>query len=132
MPVTETRFALKEITAILRPEKWAATREVIQAIGVAEIIQRRVIGRGKQRGLRYLRRATDAGEGDMPYLPKRMVVCLVADDSCTALVNAIIKVNQTGNVGDGKIFVRSLATIQDIDPTADVGGKATAVTQALD
>jgi len=110
---------LKEVTAILRPEKWAETRAAIQAIGVEEIIQHRVIGRGKQRGLRYLRRATDSGEGDMPYLPKRKVVCLVVDEKCAALVNTIIKVNQTGNVGDGKIFVRSLGTIQDIEPTSE-------------
>ncbi|MPZ49599.1 MAG: nitrogen fixation protein NifHD [Dehalococcoidia bacterium] len=120
---------MKEVTAILRPEKWAATREAIQAIGVEELIQHRVIGRGKQRGLRYLRRATDAGEGDMPYLPKRMVVCLVADESYTALLNAIIKVNQTGNVGDGKIFIRSLGVIQDIQPKADAEANATAVAQ---
>ncbi len=121
---------MKEVTAILRPEKWTATREAIQALGVDEIIQHRVIGRGKQRGLRYLRRATDAGEGDMPYLPKRMVVCLVADQSCAALVNAIIRVNQTGNVGDGKIFVRSLGTIQDIERTSDAAAKAAAATPA--
>jgi len=122
---------LKEVTAIVRPEKWTATREAIQAIGVEEIIQHRVIGRGKQRGLRYLRRATDAGEGDMPYLPKRMVVCLVAEQSCTALVNAIIRVNQTGNVGDGKIFVRSLGTIQDIERTSDAAARAAAAAPAL-
>jgi nitrogen regulatory protein PII 2 len=120
---------LKEVTAILRPEKWTATREAIHAIGVEAIVQHRVIGRGKQRGLRYLRRATDAGEGDMPYLPKRMVVCLVSDESCTALVNAIIRVHQTGNVGDGKIFVRSIDTIQDIERTSEAGAKAAAATQ---
>ena len=120
---------MKEVIAILRPERWPDTRQAIQALGVEELIQHRVIGRGKQRGLRYLRRATDAGEGDMLYLPKRMVVCLVADESCTALVNAIIKVNQTGNVGDGKIFVRSLGTIQDVEITSDAGAKAIAVTQ---
>ena len=115
---------MKEVTAILRPEKWAATREAIQAIGVQELIQHRVIGRGKQRGLRYLRRATDVGEGDMPYLPKRMVVCFAADEACEALVNAIIRANQTGNVGDGKIFVRTLAGVA----TADVPAAAALAT----
>lgn len=129
IPVAETRCQLKEVIAILRPQRWPATREAIQAMGVEEIVHRRVIGRGKQRGLRYLRRATDAGEGDMPYLPKRMVVCLVADESCTALVNAIIKVNQTSNLGDGKIFVRSLGTAQDIKRTSDAAAKAAVATR---
>jgi len=47
----------------------------------------------------------------MPYLPKRMIRCLVVDSSVTAAINAIIKANQTGNIGDGKVFVRSLSAV---------------------
>src|SRR5262245_27440061 len=104
--------AMKEVVAVIRNEKWQATRLAIEAVGVEEMVQRRVLGRGRQRGLRYLRRASDAGEGGMPFLPKRMVTCVVADDRCDALVSAIIKTNQTGNVGDGKIFVRPIVVLE--------------------
>ena len=121
---------MKEVIAFIRPEKWAAAQAAIADIGVEAITQHRVLGRGKQQGLRYLRRATDSGQGDMPYLPKRMVVCIVADNICTALVNAIIRVNQTGNVGDGKIFVRSLDAVQEIEPAPHAAAKAAVVTRA--
>ena len=49
---------MKEIVAMLRPERWQATREALRAEGVEEAFQYRVLGRGRQRGLRYLRPAT--------------------------------------------------------------------------
>ena len=96
---------MKQVWAIIRNEKWQATRLATEAVGFEEQIHSRVLGRGRQRGLRYLRRASDSGDGDMPFLPKRMAVYFVADERCDALVNAILKVNQSGNVGDGKVFV---------------------------
>ncbi|MPZ47917.1 MAG: nitrogen fixation protein NifHD [Dehalococcoidia bacterium] len=102
---------MKEVIAIIRPEKWLATRGAIGKIGAEDIRQHRVTGRGKQRGLRYLRRANDPSSGEMPYLPKRLVVCVVTDEKVAAVVAAIMIVNQTGNVGDGKVFVRSVEVI---------------------
>jgi nitrogen regulatory protein PII len=98
--------SLKEVTAFIRPEKWSVTYAALLAAGVEDVTQHRVLGRGKQRGLRYLRRG--AGEGDMAYLPKRMVVCVVADPMVPSVIEAIFMANRTGNVGDGKIFIRSL------------------------
>lgn len=105
---------MKQVTAIIRNEKWHATRDAIRAIGVEEMAHHRVLGRGRQRGLRYLRRASESGEGEMLFLPKRMVECLVADEKTAALVAAIIGVNQTGNYGDGKIFVRPLERVEHV------------------
>ena len=39
------------------------------------------------------------------WLPKRMVYLVVHDDEVQEVVDIIIKTNQTGNFGDGKIFV---------------------------
>ena len=82
------------------------TYAALLAAGVEDVTQHRVLGRGKQRGLRYLRRAN--GEGDMNYLPKRMVVCVVPDPMLPSVIEAFFSANHTGNVGDGKIFIRSL------------------------
>lgn len=103
---------MKEVIAILRPEKWQATKEAMNKLQLAEPSHFRVLGRGRQRGLRYLRRAAEgpAGvatttEGSMQFLPKRMVTWLVADDMVNKLVAALVHVNQTGNFGDGKLFI---------------------------
>ena len=97
---------MKEITAFIRPEKWSLTYAALLAAGVEDVVQHRVLGRGKQRGLRYLRRAN--GEGDMAYLPKRKVVCIVPDPMLPSVIEAVFNANRTGNVGDGKVFVRAL------------------------
>jgi nitrogen regulatory protein PII 2 len=39
------------------------------------------------------------------YVPKRMLTIVVPDDVVTKVVKSIIKANQTGKRGDGKIFV---------------------------
>ena len=111
---------MKEVIALIRPEKWPETRAVITDLEVEAIAHHRVLGRGRQRGLRYLRRAVDGGEGDMPFLPKRFVSCLVQDEAVASVVSAIIRVNQTGNVGDGKVFVRAL----DLLPAAPAASAA--------
>ena len=106
---------MKEITAFIRPEKWSMTYAALLAAGVQDVTQHRVLGRGRQRGLRYLRRG--AGEGEMTYLPKRMVVCVVPDPMLTGVLEAIFLANRTGNVGDGKVFVRSLVEYGAPAPT---------------
>lgn len=47
---------MKEVISIIRPEKWDATREAVAAHEVYETVHVRVLGRGHQRGLHYLRR----------------------------------------------------------------------------
>ena len=96
---------MKEIIAIIRSDKWQATREAADVVGAEEIMHRRVLGRGRQRGLRYLRPLSGGEEGGMQYLPKRMAEWLIEDERAEALVAAIIRVNCTNNYGDGKIFV---------------------------
>ena len=103
---------MKEVIAIIRPDKWQPTKEAVDAMGVGEVASFRVLGRGVQRGLRYLRRVAAGRSGpgttievSIQFLPKRMVSWLVTEEKVNELVAALIRVNQTGNVGDGKIFV---------------------------
>jgi len=96
---------VKEVIAVIRNERWQATREAVGPLDVQEICHQRVLGRGRQRGLRYLRPSKGGEVGGMEFLPKRMVVWLASDDKVDALVAALIRVNRGGNYGDGKIFV---------------------------
>lgn len=117
---------MKEVLAIIRPEKWPATKEAAAGLGAYETAHVRVLGRGRQRGLRYLRRvATEKGApareevGGMQFLPKRMVTWLVPDAQAKRLVEAIIGINQTDNFGDGKIFVCPLDAMSDAESGGD-------------
>jgi len=99
----ETR--LKEVVAIIRPERWNQTKLRVQRLRLHAFIQQRVLGRGRERGLRYLpRRGAAIGTG-VRYLPKRMISWIVEEAQVEPLVQAIMEANQTGQLGDGKIFV---------------------------
>ena len=96
---------MKEVIAIIRPEKWQATQEAAAALGAEHFSRQRVLGRGRQRGLRYLRPTVGDQPGEMQFLPKRMAAWLVNDQMVEPLVAAIIRTNRTGSYGDGKVFV---------------------------
>ena len=96
---------MKEVVALIRPEKWQETVAAAQAMGVTECSHFRVMGRGKQRGLRYMRPVNGSDDGVMQFLPKRMLTWLVPDEAAGGLVRALIAVNRTENFGDGKVFL---------------------------
>ena len=95
---------MKEVIAIIRPERWFATRARVEQLGLPEFTEHRVLGRGRERGLRYLSRQGGAGIG-VRCLPKRMASWIVEDAQAPRLIEAVIEENQTGRLGDGKIFV---------------------------
>jgi nitrogen regulatory protein PII 2 len=105
---------VKEIIAIIRPENWLKTKSRIELLGIEAFVQHRVLGRGRQRGLRFLpRRGALAGTG-LTYLPKRMASWIVDESQVDVLVATIMEVNRTGQIGDGKIFVLPLDDVVDV------------------
>jgi len=99
---------LQEVVAIIRPQRWSQTKLRVQRLRLQAFTETRVLGRGRERGLRYLPRKGAAGGVGVRYLPKRMVSWIVEEAQVDPLVQAIIEVNQTGQLGDGKIFVLPL------------------------
>jgi nitrogen regulatory protein PII 2 len=102
---------MKEIIAIIRPSKINKTKEVLDVLGHPSLTALSVFGRGKQKSmLSEVKSVKDNVKlqnqpGQMAYIPKRLLSIVVPDDDVNLIVEAIIKVNNTGNFGDGKIFV---------------------------
>ena len=90
------------------------------AVGAEEVAHWRVLGRGNQRGLRYMRPLSGGEEGGMQFLPKWMASWRIDDENASALVAAIIEVNHSNNYGDGKVFVCPVAEIE-IDIAEEAG-----------
>jgi nitrogen regulatory protein PII 2 len=106
--------ALKEVIAIIRPERWIKTKLKVEALGITAFTHHRVVGRGRQRGLQFLaRRGAVTGTG-FRYLPKRMVSWIVPESQVERLVQAIMEANRTGQIGDGKIFVLPIDGVMQI------------------
>lgn len=103
---------MKEIIAIIRPKKVRATKDVLEAIGFPCFLAVSVLGRGHQRGIAgevscELSPDTlnQAKTGGMKYVPKRMLTIVVPDENVDTVVEAVVRVNQTDQIGDGKIFI---------------------------
>ena len=108
---------MKQVTAIIRMNMMNATKLALIEGGFPAFTVRKVLGRGK--GNVDFRVITGAEAGapeaiarlkdDGPMLiPKRMMFIVVPDEVVPKLIAIIIKANQTGNRGDGKIFVQSI------------------------
>lgn len=102
---------MKEIMAIVRPNKVSRTKEVLDSLGFPAMNAIRVMGRGKQKAIlnevsfEISEPELLEMEGLMSYIPKRMISLVVPDDDVSLVVEAIMKVNHTGQIGDGKVFV---------------------------
>ncbi|MBI5459919.1 P-II family nitrogen regulator [Methanobacterium sp.] len=102
---------MKEIIAIIRPNKMTQTKDVLNALGFPAMTAQRVMGRGKQKAIigevsfDIQNEALLKEEGSMRYIPKRLISLIVPDEDVSLIVEAIMRVNQTGQNGDGKLFV---------------------------
>lgn len=104
-------FNLKEIIAIIRPNKMEKTKEVLSALGFPAMTAHGVMGRGRQKAIIgevsfYINeQELLKKEGTMRYIPKRLISLVVPDEDVSLVVETIMRINQTGQIGDGKIFV---------------------------
>lgn len=105
---------MKDVMAIIRQNMVNKTKRALSSAGISSFTATgAVLGRGK--GLvdaKALSAAADGspeaiaalGKGPRLY-PKRLLTVVVPDDKVKLVVDTIISTNQTGNAGDGKIFV---------------------------
>lgn len=93
---------MKKIEAILRPEKIEEMKELLESFGVRGMTVTMVSGCGNQKGRKKVYRGT---EFSLNLLPKIKVETVVSDELAPKLIDAVVKTMQTGEIGDGKIFV---------------------------
>ncbi len=93
---------MKKIEAIIRPEKLNLLREKLDAKGFSGMTATEVKGRGRQKGIALQWRA---GDYRVEFLPKMKVDVVVDDEDAEAVIDTICDAVQTGEAGDGKIFL---------------------------
>ena len=108
---------MKEIMAFLRANKINQTKEALANNGFPAFNCRKVLGRGKNTiSPEVLAVITETGELPVNVIgehlteatrliPKRWFSIFIHDEDVEKVVDVLIKTNQTGNKGDGKIFV---------------------------
>ena len=96
---------MKLITAIIKPYKLDEVREALSEVGVTGLTITDVKGFGRQKGHTELYRGS---EYVVDFLPKTKIELAVSDDTVDKVIQAVSDVANTGEIGDGKIFVSSL------------------------
>lgn len=108
---------MKEVMAVIRMNMINKTKKALAEAGISSITARDALGRGK--GLVDLNLLKGAEQGyeeaisqlgqSQRLIPKRILFIVVPDKLVKKTVDTIIRVNQTGKSGDGKIFIMPTA-----------------------
>jgi nitrogen regulatory protein P-II 1 len=97
---------MKKVEAIVRHHKLEDVKDALSAAGITGMTITEVRGFGRQKGHTEVYRGT---EYTVDFVPKVKIEVVVDDGKLQSIISAIVKSAQTGQVGDGKIFVSDLS-----------------------
>src|SRR5690606_37215492 len=99
---------MKKIEAVIHHYKLEDAKKALTDSGVVGMTVGEVRGFGRQRGHKEQYRGA---EYTVDFMPKLKLEVVVDDVDLEKAISAITSSAQTGNVGDGKIFVSSLEDV---------------------
>ncbi len=111
---------MKKIEAIIRHFKLEDVKNALTEQGVSGMTITEVRGFGRQKGHTEIYRGT---EYSVDFVPKVKLEVVVDDSKLQTVIDTIVKAAQTGQIGDGKIFVSDLTEVVRIR-TGETGSDA--------
>ena len=99
---------MKLVTAVIKPFKLDDVKEALHQLGVAGMTVAEVQGHGRQRGHTEVYRGA---EYVVDFVPKVRLEMVVDDGDAARVVDAIVEVGRTGQIGDGKVWT---TTVDDL------------------
>ena len=111
---------MKKIEAIIKPFKLEEIKEGLSELGVSGMTVSEVKGFGRQKGHSEIYRGA---EYTVDFVPKVKMEVVVEDSMMDKVIKVILAQAKTGQIGDGKIFVRSIENAYRIR-TGEEGSKA--------
>jgi nitrogen regulatory protein P-II 1 len=111
---------MKKIEAIIRHFKLDDIKTSLTECGVEGMTITEVKGFGRQKGHTEMYRGNEYA---IDFVPKVKVEVVVSEDKLRGVVETIMGKAQTGQMGDGKIFVSDLSEVIRIR-TGETGGDA--------
>ena len=97
---------MKKVEAIIRTHKLDDVKSALVEAGIEGMTVVEVRGFGRQKGNTEMYRGTEYA---VDFVPKAKLAIILADEKLQVAIDAVLKTAQTGNVGDGKIFVSEIA-----------------------
>ncbi len=97
---------MKKVEAIIRHFKLEEVKDALADRGVRGMTVSEVRGFGRQKGHTEMYRGTEYA---VDFVPKIKIEIVVPESDLKGVVDTIIQAAQTGQTGDGKIFVSDLS-----------------------
>lgn len=97
---------MNKIEAIIRPHKLDAMKTALEELGIVGMTVTEVRGYGRQRGHQEIYRGR---EYTVEFQPKIKVEVVVKKDMTERVIDTIRSAVNTGQVGDGKMFIYDLS-----------------------
>lgn len=111
---------MKKIEAVIRHHKLEEIKNALVKAGFNGMTVTEVRGFGRQKGHKETFRGA---EYNVDFVPKIKVEITTTDAAATQIIDLIVGVARSGQVGDGKIFVSDLAQVVRIR-TGETGDAA--------
>ncbi len=111
---------MKKIEAIVRQYKVEDVKNALAEQGVVGMTVTEVRGFGRQKGHTEMYRGTEYA---VDFVPKVKIEVAVDDDQLQTAIDTVLRAAQTGQIGDGKIFVSDLREVIRIR-TGETGPEA--------
>ena len=99
---------MKKLEIVIRPEKLEELKDILDTCKFTGVIINNVMGYGNQKGYKQTYRGS---EYNVNLLPKIKVETVVAEDVAEKLIEMVVKEINTGNYGDGKIFISNIEDV---------------------
>lgn len=111
---------MKKITAIVREDRFTMVKDALSDIGYPGMTVTEVKGHGRQKGI------TEQWRGrtfKSDFIRKIQMEMVVMDKDVEKIMDCIVRETETGNIGDGKIFISPIENVIRIR-TGEKGEKA--------
>lgn len=99
---------MKRIAAVVRPEELEPLKEALFQAKISGMTIYQVHGCGNQHGWKEYFRGSEVF---LNMIPKVKFEIIVEDSRVDEIVDVIVGVARTGEVGDGKIFISSIDSV---------------------
>ena len=99
---------MNRIAAVVRPEKLEPLKEALFQAKISGMTIYQVHGCGNQHGWKEYFRGSEVF---LNMIPKVKFEIIVEDSRVDEIVDVIVGVARTGEVGDGKIFISSIDSV---------------------
>jgi nitrogen regulatory protein P-II 1 len=93
---------MKKLEIVIRPERLEGLKQILNESNANGLMITNIMGYGTQKGYVNIYRGTEC---HVNLLPKVKVETVVSADVAEVIIEKVLKQINTGNYGDGKIFI---------------------------